>query len=116
MSKRNGKTKAVRIGRNGAGIPPGNYVDGFALAAEMKRKRLANAKRSKVNPNKGISRIDQEEKRTHGWFVRIMRKGKIKTAFFADQSNGGKTKALSLARTHYQKLVRSSGPVVRKAA
>ena len=111
----NKRRKTVTIGKNPAGIPPGNYVNGFEAARQMKAKRLAKAKR-KENPNKGISRIDQDEKRTHGWFVRIMRKGRVSTAFFADLSNGGKGKALAKARTHYAKLVKAAGPVVRKAA
>ena len=71
-----------------------------------------NAKRA--NPNAGISRIDQPEKRTFGFFVRLMRKGKIHNAFFADKSHGGKRHALEAARLHYQKLVRRHGPIVRR--
>ena len=51
----------------------------------------------------GISRIDQESTRTHGWFVRV---GYRRTkqgwrpkhrAFFGDKSHGGKTAALKAA-------------------
>lgn len=65
------------------------------------------------NPNAGISRIAQPEKRTFGFFVRLMRKGKIYNAFFADKSHGGQRKALEAARAHYQLLLREHGPSVR---
>jgi len=51
----------------------------------------------------GISRIDQESTRTHGWFVRV---GYRRTkqgwrpkhrAFFGDKSHGGKSAALKAA-------------------
>ncbi len=70
---------------------------------------------SKIKRDAGISRIDQREKRTHGFFVRLTRKGKIHSAFFADQSWGGKSKALGAARRHYQKLLRKHGRISRRA-
>lgn len=73
-------------------------------------------KKSKENPNKGVSRIDQKDKRTHGWFVRIMRKGEVHNAFFADKTCGGKGKALEAARKEYRRMARALGPVTRKAA
>jgi hypothetical protein len=63
------------------------------------------------NPLKGISRIDQPEKRTHGFFVRLARRGKIHTAFFTDVKYGGKKAALAAAQAHYQKLLAIHGPV-----
>ena len=42
------------------------------------------------NKLKGISRIDQETKRTHGWYVRVDFKGKKYTKFFSDKKSGGK--------------------------
>jgi hypothetical protein len=68
----------------------------------------------KSRKNAGISRIDQPEKRTHGFFVRLARKGKIYNAFFADKSHGGKTKALGAARKHYEDLVRKYGKISRR--
>src|SRR5664279_2073230 len=72
-------------------------------------------KTPKIKRDAGISRIDQREKRTHGFFVRLTRKGKIYSAFFADQSCGGKPKALGAARKHYLKLVRKHGRISRQA-
>ena len=68
----------------------------------------------KPKKNAGISRIDQLEKRTHGFFVRLARKGKIHNAFFADKSYGGKRKALEAARKHYQELLRKHGKISRR--
>ena len=69
---------------------------------------------TKPRPNAGISRIDQPSRRTYGFFVRLARKGKIYNAFFADQTHGGKRKALEAARLHYQKLLRQHGRISRK--
>lgn len=46
---------------------------------------------------KSISRIDQPEKHTHGWYVRVRYGKKQLTKFFNDKQNGGKVKALSAA-------------------
>jgi len=80
-------------------------------ATDMPAKNTSSKSK---NPNAGISRINQPEKRTFGFFVRLMRKGRIYNAFFADKSYGGKQKALGAARLHYRKLVRQHGPVTRK--
>jgi hypothetical protein len=53
----------------------------------------------------GISRIDQPEKKNHGWYVRVTFKGNITQKFFADKTNGGKNKALKLAQEHRNTLV-----------
>ena len=62
----------------------------------------------------GISRIEQPEKRTHGYFVRLARKGKIYPAFFADKTHGGKRRALKAAQKHYRKLLRKHGRLSRR--
>lgn len=63
---------------------------------------------------KGISRIDQEEKHNHGWFVRVTRKGKTYSSFFTDKKHGGKTKALKAAREGLKKLRAKYPPMSRK--
>jgi hypothetical protein len=57
----------------------------------------------------GICRIDQLENRTHGFFVRVTRKGKTYSAFFTDLKHGGKAKALAAAQRHYRKLRKQLG-------
>jgi hypothetical protein len=46
---------------------------------------------------KNISRIDQKDKNTFGWFVRIRRDGRQISKFFSDGKNGGRDKALKAA-------------------
>lgn len=66
-------------------------------------------------PMYGISRIDQEEKKNHGWYVRVTFKGVITQKFFADKTCGGKPKALKCAQDHRNSLVEKL-PVARQAA
>lgn len=49
---------------------------------------------------KNISRIDQKEKNTYGWFVRIRRDGKQISKFFSDGKYGGKDESLQKAIAH----------------
>ncbi len=63
---------------------------------------------------KGISRIDQEEKHNHGWFVRVTRKGKTYSSFFTDKKHGGKGKALAAAKIGLVKLREKYPPMSRK--
>ncbi len=53
---------------------------------------------------KGISRIDQPDKKTHGWFVRFYKNGKIHSRFASDSKYGGKQKALEQAKKLKQDL------------
>jgi len=74
-----------------------------ASRTASRSKTAASAPRRRAAP--GISRIDQEATRTHGYFVRL---GYERTsqgtwrprhrAFFGDASYGGKTKALRAAK------------------
>src|SRR5436190_10691535 len=67
-------------------------------------------------PMYGVSRIDQPEKKNHGWYVRVTYKGKTEQKFFADKSNGGKTKALKAAQGHRDHLVTLLPPNRQEAA
>lgn len=67
-------------------------------------------------PLYGVSRIDQPEKKNHGWYVRVTYKGKTEQKFFADKSNGGKTKALKAAQLHRDHLVTLLPPNRQEAA
>jgi hypothetical protein len=57
-------------------------------------------------PNYGISRIDQPDKKNHGWYVRVTHKGKTTQRYFPDKSCGGKNKALKAAREFRDGLVK----------
>ena len=56
-------------------------------------------KKKQVSKHKDIARIDQESKRTHGWYVRVSFQGTTHSKFFSDKKNGGKNSALLAAVT-----------------
>jgi hypothetical protein len=64
----------------------------------------------------GVSRIDQPEKKNHGWYVRVTFKGKTDQKFFADKAHGGKNKALKAAQAHRDHLVTQLPPARQEAA
>jgi hypothetical protein len=47
--------------------------------------------------HKGISRIDQPERKTHGWYVRVRFNGTQRAKFFSDETHGGRDEALAQA-------------------
>ncbi len=67
-------------------------------------------------PNYGISRIDQPEKKNHGYYVRITHRGKTTQKFFPDKSLGGKSKALTAARKFRDSIVRKLPKFKQEAA
>lgn len=76
----------------------------------MKKRTAAPSRR------RGISRIDQPSKRTHGWFVRVgyheRRDGSYgprHTKFFGDASHGGKQKALTAAEKFVASVSKGNG-------
>ncbi len=52
----------------------------------------------------GVTRVEIPAKRTFGWMMRIMRKGKRYLEWFADKDHGGKEKARAVATKRYQEL------------
>jgi len=65
---------------------------------------------SRTSSTPGICRIDQPEKRNHGFFVRLQRQGRIYSAFFTDLKYGGKAAALAAAKKFYHQSVAIFGP------
>jgi hypothetical protein len=59
--------------------------------------------------HKGISRIDQEARNHHGWYVRVSFGGQKHSKFFSDGKNGGKAAALEAAIAHRDKIERQFG-------
>ena len=90
------------------------------MATTTRKRASSGAKRP------GISRIDQESTRTHGFFARFgYARDKSGTwrpkhrAFFGDASHGSKKKALAAAETWLSKIERSekrAGGGAKKAA
>lgn len=50
--------------------------------------------------HKGISRIEQPERKTVGWYVRVTFNGQQRSKFFSDHVHGGKETALVRAIEH----------------
>lgn len=67
-------------------------------------------------PNYGITRIDQPEKKNHGFYVRITHKGKGHQKYFPDKASGGKTKALKAAKEYRDKLLSKMPKYKQEAA
>ena len=66
-----------------------------------------------IKPNYGISRIDQPEKKNHGFYVRITNKGKTTQKFFPDMSCGGKSKAQKMAKAFRPRIAVAATTVHR---
>ncbi|WP_218915051.1 AP2/ERF family transcription factor [Desulfurivibrio alkaliphilus] len=47
-----------------------------------------------LEKHKDVARIDQESKRTHGWYVRVRFMGKTHSKFFSDGKYGGRYSSL----------------------
>lgn len=69
-----------------------------------------------IRSSYGISRIDQPEKKNHGYYVRITHKGKTTQKYFPDKASGGKAKALNLAKDFRDKLVAKLPKAKQEAA
>ncbi len=54
---------------------------------------------------RNITRIDQEKKNTHGYYVRIQRDNNRISTFFSDKRYGGKQKALEAAKEFRDKEI-----------
>lgn len=61
--------------------------------------------------HKDIARIDQEIKRTHGWYVRVRFRGKTHAKFFSDRKCGGKNSSLLSAISWRDKTEKKLGKV-----
>ena len=68
---------------------------------------------NKPSATPGVCRIDQPSHRTHGFFVRLQRRGKMYSAFFTDLKHGGKAQALAAAQAHHRKLAAKLGTPVQ---
>jgi hypothetical protein len=58
---------------------------------------------------KGISRIDQQSRKTHGWFVRVTFGGATHSKLFSDALHGGTQRALKRAIRYRNQLEKELG-------
>ncbi|HEY0005444.1 MAG TPA: hypothetical protein VGB17_11595 [Pyrinomonadaceae bacterium] len=59
--------------------------------------------------HKGICRIDQPLRKTHGWYARVRFNGASRSKFFSDETHGGKEKALERAVEYRNETERELG-------
>ncbi len=58
----------------------------------------------------GISRVDNEVSRTHGWLVTIQRRGVIHRKHFSDGVHGGKQKSFAAAKAFRDEVITKNPP------
>ena len=64
-----------------------------------------------LEKHKDIARIDQESKRTHGWYVRVRFLGKTHSKFFSDRKCGGRYSSLLSAISWRDKTEKKLGKI-----
>jgi hypothetical protein len=86
---------------------------GGKTAASTRTATRSRASKRTATRTPGISRIDQESTRTHGFVVRLDYQRTDSgwrpkhTAFFGDASHGGKDEAMKAAETFVRKVKRT---------
>ncbi len=65
---------------------------------------------SRTSSTYGISRVDNEVSRTHGWLVTIQRRGVIHRKHFSDGTHRGKLKAYSAAKVFRDEIIAKYPP------
>lgn len=58
----------------------------------------------------GISRVDNEVSRTHGWLVTVQRRGVIYRKHFSDGVHGGKQKSFLAAKSYRDEVISQHPP------
>jgi hypothetical protein len=64
-----------------------------------------------LEKHKDIARIDQESKRTHGWYVRVRFVGRTHSKFFSDRKCGGRYSSLLSAISWRDKTEKKLGKI-----
>src|SRR5659263_200972 len=85
----------------------------FNKVINVKRIFMEDEKKQKflLEKHKDIARIDQESKRTHGWYVRVRFVGKTHSKFFSDRKCGGRYSSLLSAISWRDKTEKKLGKV-----
>lgn len=69
------------------------------------------AKKVILEKHKDVARIDQENKRTHGWYVRVRFQGTTHSKFFSDGKCGGRYSSLLAALTWRDAMEKKIGKI-----
>lgn len=119
------KSPAAKGAAKGATKSAAKGAAKTAMKAPAKRgaaKGAATSAAARKIPTKrspGISRVDQDSTRTHGWVVRLAYEQTSSgwrpkhTAYFGDATHGGAVKALAAAEEYLRKLQRSEKKAAR---
>lgn len=84
-----------------------------ARKSTAKAAKKATSRRIPTRKIPGISRVDQDSTRTHGWVVRLNYQQTANgwrpkhTAYFGDATHGGPTKSMAAAEEYLKKLQKS---------
>jgi hypothetical protein len=70
-----------------------------------------NKQKLLLEKHKDIARIDQDSKRTHGWYVRVRFLGKTHSKFFSDLKCGGRYSSLLSAISWRDKIESKLGKI-----
>lgn len=70
-----------------------------------------NQQKLLLEKHKDIARIDQESKRTHGWYVRVRYHGRTHSKFFSDRKCGGRYSSLLSAISWRDKTEKKLGKI-----
>lgn len=65
---------------------------------------------SRTSSTYGVSRVDNDVSRTHGWLVTIQRRGVIYRKHFSDGTHGGKLKSYSAAKLYRDQIIARHPP------
>ena len=65
-------------------------------------------------PIYGVTRVDNEDSRTHGWLVTIQRRGVIFRKQFSDGVLGGKARSLAAAKAFRDEIVAKHPPLSKR--
>lgn len=77
-------------------------------------KELGSKTVSRDDSMYGISRFDDDKRRSHGWRVSLRRHGKRLVENFPDKKYGGRQRALKLAKQFRDELLGKFPPISRK--
>lgn len=65
-------------------------------------------------PIYGVTRVDNDASRTHGWLVTLQRRGTIFRRQFSDGVHGGKAKSLMAAKSFRDQIMKQHPPLSKR--
>lgn len=103
--KRAARKGDARLGKDAPQPPAAAVADG----GEQPASKARNTGALPSSGHRGVSRVDNPKRNTHGWYVRVRFGGEGRARFFSDSVHGGRDKALQLAVDERNDLERELG-------